>query len=113
MADNSTVNGFPNPLASSEEKKSKAYGLAYSTAIWSTYTQNMITNNNRKETDIISRKYAEGAESIEKYKSRLDLNGDTSYLNLDFSPTNRIAMIVDNLVGKLSNQEYKIQCNPN
>lgn len=107
---NKEVQGFPNPFSSAEEKKDKKYGLAYSNAIWSQYSQQNIGNNSKRQRDIINRKYAEGLESIQKYKNRLDMNGDTSYLNLDFTPTNRIAMIVDNIVGKLVNQEYKVKC---
>lgn len=104
--------GFPNPFATPEEKASKEYGLNYAQAIWSHSQRNTVGNLTRKQRDIINRKYAEGLESIQKYKDRLDLNGDTSFLNLDFNPTTRIAMIVDNILGKLMNQDYKIQCDP-
>lgn len=105
------INGFPSEFVSPNNKKDKKYGLQYAKAIWNSYSSQNNFWNERKQRDIICRKYAEGLESIEKYKNRLDI-GDSSYLNLDFSPTNRIAMIVDNIVGKLMNQEYKIQCNP-
>ena len=113
MADQGkNISSFPSFLESSEEKAKDAYGLRYARAIWSEYTKNSTLFNTRRQRDIMNRKYAEGLESIQKYKDRLDLNGDTSYLNLDFSPVNRIATIVDNIVGRMMNQNYKIQCNP-
>lgn len=102
---------FPIFTAPEKEKVTDGYGLSYAKAIWSAYN-NGTNYNARRQRDIINRKYAEGLESIQKYKDRLDLNGDTSYLNLDFSPVNRIATIVDNIVGKMMNQTFKIQCNP-
>ena len=103
---------FPNPLASKEEKAKKEYGLSYANAIWSEHTKNMTVFNERRTQLIINRQYAEGLQSVNKYKNRLDLDGDNSYVNLDFTPINRIATIVDNIEGKLMNQSFKIQCNP-
>ncbi len=102
---------FPDILASKEEKSTKSYGLKYCKAIWGQYTQQSNLYNTKRERFIINRKYAEGLESTDKYMSMLDTNGDTSYLNLDYSPVNRVATIVDNICGKIMNQFYKIQCN--
>lgn len=110
--DDKKAMGFPNPVATPEEKLSLKYGIAYAKAIWSTYTRNYLWWNSNRQRDILNRKYAEGLESIEKYKDRLDMQGDTSWLNLDFNPTTRIANLVDNVVGRLMAQDYKIQCNP-
>jgi len=106
------IKGFPNPLASPNEKVKKSYGLAYAKAIWAAYIGKQDWWNNTKQRDIINRKYAEGLESIDKYKDRMDMQGDTSWVNLDFNPVTRIANLVDNVVGRLMAQEYKIQCNP-
>jgi len=102
---------FPDIFCPSEEKSTDKYGISYAKAIWSSYNQYSTTFNARRERFINNRRYAEGLESIEKYKELLDTNGDTSYLNLDYSPVNRIASIVDNIHGKMMNQTYKIQCN--
>ena len=113
MADNfAKFSSFPSFTASKEEKAKESYGLEYATAIWSYHSQNIAVYNTLRERYILNRQYAEGLESINKYKDRLDLNGDTSYLNLDFSPVNRIATIVDNILGRLMDKPYKIQCNP-
>lgn len=102
---------FPSEFSDGVTKATNKYGMDYAKAIWSAYLKNGQTLMERKQRDIINRKYGEGMESIEKYKDRLDLKGDTSFLNLDFNPTTRIASIVDKIVGRLMNVEYKIQCN--
>lgn len=109
--DDSYYKGFPDPTASRETKAAEQYGLDYARAIWADFTKNSTLYDDMREQQIINRKYAEGLESIQKYKNRLDLE-DSSYLNLDFTPVNRIATIVDNIEGKLMNQTYKVQCNP-
>src|SRR3990172_2989420 len=113
MAQNKdSYNHFPSQFVSPEIKLEDKYGTEYARAIWASYTKNQTWADSRKQRDIINRKYAEGLESIEKYKDRLDIKGDTSYLNLDFTPTTRIANLIDNIVGRLMAQEYKIQCDP-
>lgn len=103
--------GFPNPLAPDRVKAEPAYGISYAKAIWNAWNLQANIVSNKRQRDIINRRYAEGLESVLKYLNRLDI-GDTSYLNLDFSPTNRIASIVDNIVGRLMNMDYKIRCTP-
>lgn len=106
-----TIKGFPNPLAPEDAKNDPAYGITYAKAIWNAWNLQANIVANKRQKDIINRRYAEGLESVSKYLNRLDV-GDTSYLNLDFSPTNRIASIVDNIVGRLMNMDYKIRCTP-
>lgn len=112
MPEEKRFNNYPDPFATPEKKKEDKYGLDYARAVWSDYNKNQNWWNEKKMRDIINRKYAEGLESVEKYKDRLDLNGDSSYLNLDFTPTTRIANLVDNIVGRMMAQQYTIQCNP-
>jgi len=107
---------FPDPFAPRSEKEQDSYGLAQAKAIWQEYSMNSAVYDARRTQDRENRKYAEGLVSFDKYKERFnaqtDNNGDTSWLNLDYQPVNRIASLVDNLEGKMTNQEYKIQCNP-
>jgi len=110
-ADNNNFSPFPDPLASKEEKATVSYGMKYAKAIWGNYFNNINAFSEQREIDIICRTYAEGLESIEKFKTRKGIT-NTSYLNLDYSPVNIIATTVDNIVGRLSNTPYKIQCNP-
>lgn len=111
MASNeNSISPFPDLLASKEEKASPEYGLQYVKAIWGTHTINILQYNQQRQRDIINRQYAEGLQSIEKYKDRKGIQ-NTSYLNLDYSPVNIIATTVDNMVGRLMATPYKIQCN--
>ena len=104
-----TLAPFPNFLASKAEKASEQYGRQYAKAIWSTYTANSVQYNLQRQRDIINRQYAEGFESIEKFK-KLKGIPNTSYLNLDFSPVNIIATVVDRIVGRMSSIDFKVQC---
>lgn len=99
---------FPSRYASKEEKADKSYGLQYASAIYNVYTKDSSSLFNKKEKFVRNRKYAEGTHSIDKFKDLLGLNGDQSYLNLDFSPVPIIPKFVDLLVGEMMNQEFRI-----
>lgn len=110
MSQDNTFSPFPDILASKEQKQTDDYGLKYARAVWGTYQTNVTQYNLQRERYVINRQYAEGLQNFDKYKNRLGIT-NTSYLNLDFSPVNIIATTVDNLVGRLTNTGYKIQCN--
>ena len=55
------------------------------------------------------RLYAKGEQPVQKYKDELSINGDLSYLNLDWKPVPIIAKFVDIVVNGLSNKEYEIK----
>lgn len=101
---------FPDILASRETKASEDYGKQYAKAIWGSYLTNSIQFNLQRQRDIINRQYAEGFESVEKFKLLKGIP-NTSYLNLDFTPVNIIATTVDKIVGRLSSVGFKVQCN--
>lgn len=109
-SDQGNISPFPDILASKEEKATPDYGLKEAKAIWGVHVANITTYNEQRGRDIINRQYAEGLQSVEKMKSWKGVS-NTAYLNLDFSPINIIATTVDNIVGKLMNTSYKIQCN--
>ena len=46
--------------------------------------------------------YARGEQSIQKYKDELSINGDLSYLNLDWRPVPVIPKFVDIVVNGMS-----------
>jgi hypothetical protein len=54
------------------------------------------------------RLYARGEQSIQKYKDELSINGDLSYLNLDWKPIPVISKFVDIVVNGMSNKSYDI-----
>ncbi len=110
MAQENTFSPFPDILASKEKKATEEYGKQYAKAIWGTYINNSVQYNMQRQRDIINRQYAEGYESIEKFKNLKGIP-NTSYLNLDFSPVNIIATTVDKIVGRMAAVGFKIQCN--
>ena len=105
--------GFPNPLASREEKLEKAYGLQYMKEMYREWENDgagvnlMSTRNQRYKR---YREYAEGMQSVDQYKELVGANGDSSYLNLNWEVVPIIPKFVDVLVGGLTNQDYSIKC---
>ncbi len=99
--------GLPNGLASPEEKATEAFGLQYARAIWSRQQIYLNTFSEIKARYILNRKYAEGLQSIEKYRNSFDVN-DTSWLNLDFTALSIIPKFVNNICGVLAGNKYKI-----
>lgn len=103
---------FPSDFVSKEEKLSPDYGLKYVKAIWTNYTINYPANNPQVLRHIKSRQYSEGLQPTAPYRNRLGLEGDTSYLNLDYNSIDRIPTIIDNMVGMAVNRYWKLECNP-
>ena len=93
---------FPSQVVSDKEKASKEYGLKVARAIENEWFNDSGSNNNRYLTDINNfhklRLYARGEQSIQKYKDELSINGDLSYLNLDWTPVPIIPKFVDIVV---------------
>ena len=55
------------------------------------------------------RLYARGEQSIQKYKDELSINGDLSYLNLDWKPVPIISKFVDVVVNGIAERTYNIK----
>ena len=55
------------------------------------------------------RLYARGEQSIKKYKDELSINGDLSYLNLDWKPVPIIPKFVDIVVNGIAERAYDIK----
>jgi hypothetical protein len=105
-------NAFPSDFEPLEQKKTDRYGLEYVKAMYSLHLINYPINNPTILQYFINREWAEGTYNTDIYKNRLGLEGDTSFLNLDFTAICRIPTIVDNMVGKLTNKPWRFQCNP-
>ena len=56
-----------------------------------------------------NRSYAEGNQDVGKYKDLLDVQGDTSYLNIDFTPVSIPPKFVDVIVNGMVNQDYEVK----
>jgi hypothetical protein len=54
------------------------------------------------------RLYARGEQSIQKYKDELSINGDLSYLNLDWKPIPIISKFVDIVVNGIAERTYDV-----
>lgn len=99
---------FPDPLASSEEKQGKEYGLSYAKSVYHQWgnldNQNSIFRN-RKRVFEKNRKYANGTQDTTIYKSLLTSldpnNGDGSMVNLDFTPVPILPKFVRIVVNKI------------
>ena len=103
---------FPKQTVSDAEKLSYDYGLKVAKAI-ETEWFNDDRNNNRYKNNYNNfhnlRLYARGEQSIQKYKDELSINGDLSYLNLDWTPVPIIPKFVDIVVNGISERLYDIK----
>ena len=106
----SAIRNFPSQAVSDLEKMTQEYGLKVARAIeqeWfsgatSKYSGNL--NNFHK-----LRLYARGEQPIQKYKDELSINGDLSYLNLDWKPVPIVPKFVDIVVNGMAQRSYDIK----
>jgi len=103
---------FPSQVVSDVEKISYEYGLKVAQAIekeWfdkDNYSNRYIHNRNNFHN---LRLYARGEQSIQKYKDELSINGDLSYLNLDWKPVPIIPKFVDIVVNGIAERLYDVK----
>ena len=112
MADTVVKSYFPSQIASDLEKASTEYGLKVARAIeheWFRRDSGSSSFNNNQNTFHRRRLYARGEQSIQKYKDELSINGDLSYLNIDWKPVPIIPKFVDIVVNGLSDRMYNIK----
>ncbi len=117
MAESTYKNYFPSQAVSDLEKILPEYGLKIAKAIekeW--FESNTMGNNysssryyNNKNTFHKLRLYARGEQGIQKYKDELSINGDLSYLNLDWKPVPIIPKFVDIVVNGMSERAYDVK----
>ena len=112
MAESVVKSSFPSQVASDLEKVSKDYGLKVAKAIESEWFKRDSGTNrffgNQTEFHKL-RLYARGEQSIQKYKDELSINGDLSYLNLDWKPVPIIPKFVDIVVNGISERVFDIK----
>jgi len=112
MAESGIKNYFPSQAVSDVEKLSYEYGLKVAKAIeqeWfnSERVSNRYISNHNRFHDL--RLYARGEQSTKKYKDELSINGDLSYLNLDWKPVPIISKFVDIVVNGMTERMYDIK----
>ena len=112
MAESVINNYFPSQVVSDLEKMSYEYGLKVAKAI-ETEWFHTDRGSNRYRTNQNNfhnlRLYARGEQSIQKYKDELSINGDLSYLNLDWKPVPIIPKFVDIVVNGIAERTYDIK----
>lgn len=112
MAESGIKSYFPSQTVSDAEKLSYDYGLKVGKAIEQEWFNNDRSVNRYKSNhnDFHNlRLYARGEQSIQKYKDELSINGDLSYLNLDWKPVPIISKFVDIVVNGISERTYDIK----
>jgi len=112
MAESGIKSYFPSQTVSDAEKLSYEYGLKVGKAIEQEWFNNNQGSNKYKSNhnDFHNlRLYARGEQSIQKYKDELSINGDLSYLNLDWKPIPIISKFVDIVVNGIAERMYDIK----
>ncbi len=112
MVNTNYTSSFPDQVVPNEEKQTLDYGLQVARAI-----ENEWFRNNRGGDRFTAnyqefhkrRLYARGEQAVQKYKDELSINGDLSYLNLDWKPVPVIPKFVDIVVNGMSQRHYEIK----
>lgn len=103
---------FPSQAVSDLEKASYQYGLEVARAIETEWFRRDSGDTrffaNRDNFHRL-RLYARGEQSIQKYKDELSINGDLSYLNIDWKPVPIIPKFVDIVVNGINDRLYEIK----
>ena len=106
-----TNSSFPDQVVSDEVKASMDYGVQVARAIEGEWFQEGRSGNRYVQSYSNFhqlRLYARGEQNVQKYKDELSINGDLSYLNLDWTPVPVISKFVDIVVNGMSNKTYEI-----
>lgn len=99
--------GFPNQFVPDNEKDTDEYGLRVGQAIeseWFSRDYGSSLYGEVRSEFLKRRLYARGEQPVEKYKNELAVNGDLSYLNLDWTPVPIIPKFVDVVVNGITNR---------
>ena len=102
---------FPDQVVPEAVKKSYDYGLQVGRAVegewfWAGRGGSRFSYNYNSFFSL--RLYARGEQSVQKYKDEMSINGDLSYLNLDWKPVPVIPKFVDIVVNGISSRNYNI-----
>ena len=112
MAESVMKNYFPSQTVSDSEKLDQKYGLEVAKAIeneWFKKSHGVNRFFQHQNNFHKLRLYARGEQSIQKYKDELSINGDLSYLNLDWKPVPIIPKFVDIVVNGIAERTYDIK----
>ena len=104
-------NGYPDQAAPDSEKKSMQYGLQVANYIENQhfYEQNDLFSFYDSRLEIESnRLYARGAQDPDMYKRQLRVDGDDSYLNMDWEPVPVAPKFVDLIVNGIQDRLWDV-----
>jgi hypothetical protein len=104
---------FPDQFTSDAKKATDEFGLQVGQAIqyeWFRKDGGGCRFYNQWQEFHRLRLYARGEQPIAKYKNELAVDGDLSYLNLDWTPVPIIPKFVDIVVNGMSDRLFKINC---
>ena len=103
---------FPDQIVPEEVKQSLEYGLQVGRAIEGEWFRNYRGGGYKFATNYNNyhrlRLYARGEQPVQKYKDELAIDGDLSYLNLDWQPVPVISKFVDIVVNGISSRNYTL-----
>ena len=102
---------FPSQVASDAEKMSRDYGLQVGRAIqneWFSNNSGVTRFRSNQNTFHSLRLYSRGEQPIQKYKDEMSINGDLSYLNLDWKPVPILSKFVDIVVNGIADRSFDL-----
>ena len=112
MSNKLPIGIFPSQAVSDAEKAEVKYGLEVARAIeseWFKKDTGTTRYHNNRDSFHRLRLYARGEQPVQKYKDQLAINGDLSYLNLDWKPVPIIPKFVDIVVNGIEERTYDIK----
>ena len=103
---------FPSQVVSEKEKNSLEYGRKVAEAIQGEWFRqggegNRFASSFNRYHSL--RLYARGEQPVQKYKDELSINGDMSYMNLDWKPVAVVSKFVDIVTNGISDKSYDIK----
>ena len=109
---NISSTGFPSQFVSDAEKDSEEFGLQIGQAIqyeWFKKDGSQCRYYEQFRALHRLRLYARGEQSIAKYKQELAIDGDLSYINLDWTPVPILPKFVDIVVNGMSDRLFSVK----
>jgi hypothetical protein len=109
---NITSTGFPSQFVSDAEKATDEFGLQVGQAIqyeWFKKDGTQCRFYDQWRNFHRLRLYARGEQPVGKYKNELAVDGDLSYLNLDWTPVPILPKFVDIVVNGMSDRLFKVK----
>ena len=112
MAEAKVTTQFPSQTVDDATKSSDQYGMEVARGILSEWFKRNSGSGrflqNQREYHKL-RLYARGEQSVEKYKDEFSINGDLSYLNLDWKPVPIIPKFVDIVVNGMQDRLFTVK----